>query len=113
MPPSRRMMRALRRCHGRPVRLGTAVPRHGVTPSAYRVLMSEREEQPLAAPPPAPPPMRQGGVPRPPVVLPPNEFGQLVKRGFGLGVGIWLAFAALSAAAWFVLVMLITVALSG
>lgn len=84
-----------------------SVPRHDVTPSAYRGFMAEHEEQaPIAPPPMSWRPAKAPGAP-------PNEFGQLVKRGFGLGVGIWLAFAALSAAAWFVLAVLFAVALSG
>ena len=100
MPPSLRMMRALRRCHGRPVRFGMASPSGSTVPS-----MAEREENVIA-----PPPRGQGlghgpgqaQEQRPALQVPPNDAKQLIRQGFWLGVGIWLAFAAISAVVWLI-----------
>ena len=40
------------------------------------------------------------------MAIPRNDFGQLVRQGFGLGVGIWLAFAAIAAIVWVPLILL-------
>jgi hypothetical protein len=41
------------------------------------------------------------------LVIPPNQFGQLVRQGFGLGIGIALAFAVLSLLFWVAALVLV------